>query len=97
MNGTSPLSGRVLLPFRSRFILMPRFSALFSSLRFSSETSSRSHSVFILTLGQLDQNTGSKKGAKLTLVDLAGSEKVGKTGAAGQTLDEAKSISQCKQ
>ena len=33
------------------------------------ETSSRSHSVFILTLGQLDQNSGSKKGAKLTLVD----------------------------
>lgn len=45
------------------------------------EQSSRSHSVFILTLGQLDQNTGSKKGAKLTLVDLAGSEKVGKVRA----------------
>jgi hypothetical protein len=56
------------------------------------EHSSRSHSVFQLVLGQLDQNTGSKKGAKLTLVDLAGSEKVGKTGAAGQTLDEAKHI-----
>jgi len=54
--------------------------------------SSRSHSVFILTLGQVDSRTGSKRGAKLTLVDLAGSEKVGKTGAAGQTLDEAKSI-----
>ena len=36
--------------------------------------SSRSHAVFILTLGQVDKNTGSKKGAKLTLVDLAGSE-----------------------
>lgn len=54
--------------------------------------SSRSHSVFILTLGQADKNTGSKKGAKLTLVDLAGSEKVRKTGAVGQTLDEAKHI-----
>lgn len=54
------------------------------------ETSSRSHSVFLLTIGQLDQKTGSKRGAKLTLVDLAGSEKVGKTGAAGQTLEEAK-------
>jgi kinesin family protein 5 len=35
---------------------------------------------------------GSCKTGKLYLVDLAGSEKVGKTGAAGQTLEEAKSI-----
>eukprot|EP00457_Paulinella_chromatophora_P001894 gb/GEZN01001896.1/.p1 GENE.gb/GEZN01001896.1/~~gb/GEZN01001896.1/.p1 ORF type:complete len:820 (-),score=150.60 gb/GEZN01001896.1/:200-2659(-) len=56
------------------------------------ETSSRSHSVFILTLGQTDRDTGSRKGAKLTLVDLAGSEKVQKTGAAGQTLKEAMHI-----
>lgn len=35
---------------------------------------------------------GSSKTGKLYLVDLAGSEKVGKTGAAGQTLEEAKSI-----
>ena len=54
--------------------------------------SSRSHSVFILTLGQIDRNTGSKKGSKLTLVDLAGSEKIAKTGATGSTLDEAKHI-----
>ena len=38
--------------------------------------SSRSHSVFILTVGQLHKGTGSRKGASLTLVDLAGSEKV---------------------
>eukprot|EP00808_Paulinella_micropora_P008317 g60437.t1 len=56
------------------------------------ETSSRSHSVFILTLGQTDRDTGSRRGAKLTLVDLAGSEKVLKTGAAGQTLKEAMHI-----
>jgi len=56
------------------------------------EQSSRSHSVFLLTIGQLNTQTGSKKGAKLTLVDLAGSEKVGKTGASGSVLDEAKSI-----
>src|SRR5690606_20043774 len=54
--------------------------------------SSRSHSVFILMLGQNDTLTGTKKGAKLTLVDLAGSEKVDKTGAEGNTLNEAKHI-----
>ena len=54
--------------------------------------SSRSHSVFILTLGQADKLSGSKKASKLTLTDLAGSEKVLKTGAAGSTLDEAKHI-----
>ena len=35
---------------------------------------------------------GSSKTGKLYLVDLAGSEKIGKTGAVGQTLEEAKSI-----
>lgn len=54
--------------------------------------SSRSHSVFMLTLGQRNTKTGTKKGAKLFLVDLAGSEKVEKTGAAGQTLKEAQHI-----
>ena len=57
------------------------------------ETSSRSHSVFVLTLGQINTVSGSKKGSKLTLIDLAGSERIEKTGAVGQTLDEAKSIS----
>ena len=32
---------------------------------------------------------GSKRAGRLNLVDLAGSEKVGKTGAKGQTLEEA--------
>jgi kinesin family protein 5 len=54
--------------------------------------SSRSHSVFMLSVGQLNTKTGTKKGAKLILVDLAGSEKVAKTGAAGQTLKEAQHI-----
>ena len=35
---------------------------------------------------------GSSKTGKLYLIDLAGSEKIGKTGAQGQTLEEAKSI-----
>ena len=37
---------------------------------------------------------GSKRAGRLNLVDLAGSEKVGKTGAKGQTLEEAKKINQ---
>jgi hypothetical protein len=57
------------------------------------DTSSRSHSVFLLTLGQEDKETGVKRGAKLVLVDLAGSETVRKTGVTtGQRLDEAKHI-----
>ena len=53
--------------------------------------SSRSHSVFIVKVQQVSEE-GSKKEGKLNLVDLAGSEKVGKTGASGQTLEEAKMI-----
>ena len=62
-----------------------------SSTMMNSE-SSRSHSVCIVTIGQTDKLTGSKKGSKLTLTDLAGSEKVQKTGAEGDRLNEAKSI-----
>ena len=62
-----------------------------SSTMMNSE-SSRSHSVCIVTIGQTDKLTGSKKGSKLTLTDLAGSEKVQKTGAEGERLNEAKSI-----
>ena len=47
--------------------------------------SSRSHSVFVVTVAQVNEE-GSKKQGKLNLVDLAGSEKIGKTGASGQTL-----------
>ena len=42
-------------------------------------TSSRSHSVFMITVNQ-ENTEGSKKGGRLNLVDLAGSEKIGKTG-----------------
>lgn len=55
--------------------------------------SSRSHSLFILTLSQKNVD-GSTKEGKLNLADLAGSEKVGKTGATGDTLEEAKKINQ---
>lgn len=56
-------------------------------------TSSRSHSLFILTLIQKERD-GTTKIGKLNLADLAGSEKVGKTGAVGETLEEAKKINQ---
>ena len=54
--------------------------------------SSRSHSLFILTVNQTNSRDYSGKVGKLYLVDLAGSEKVGKTGAAGMRLEEAKNI-----
>ncbi|KAK7179612.1 Kinesin heavy chain [Paraphaeosphaeria sporulosa] len=54
--------------------------------------SSRSHSIFVITVAQKNVSTGSTKSGQLFLVDLAGSEKVGKTGASGQTLEEAKKI-----
>lgn len=54
--------------------------------------SSRSHSLFVITVAQTNAKDLSSKKGKLFLVDLAGSEKVGKTGAAGMRLEEAKNI-----
>ncbi|XP_029313251.1 kinesin-1 heavy chain-like [Cottoperca gobio] len=56
------------------------------------EHSSRSHSIFLINIKQENSQTGQKLTGKLYLVDLAGSEKVGKTGAEGTVLDEAKMI-----
>lgn len=56
------------------------------------DESSRSHSVFMLTLSQVNNETHNQKTGKLYLVDLAGSEKVRKTGAEGQALKEAQKI-----
>lgn len=56
------------------------------------QESSRSHSIFVITITQKNVETGSMRSGQLFLVDLAGSEKVGKTGASGQTLEEAKKI-----
>ena len=56
------------------------------------EHSSRSHSIFILTINQTNKAEGVSKVGKLYLVDLAGSEKISKTGATGHTLEEAKII-----
>jgi kinesin family member 5 len=56
------------------------------------DQSSRSHSIFVMTIHQTNLDDQTCKTGMLYLVDLAGSEKVGKTGAKGQTLDEAKGI-----
>ena len=54
--------------------------------------SSRSHSIFLISINQRNTESGAQKTGNMYLVDLAGSEKVGKTGASGQTLEEAKKI-----
>eukprot|EP00826_Nyctotherus_ovalis_P000843 TRINITY_DN10057_c0_g3_i2.p1 TRINITY_DN10057_c0_g3~~TRINITY_DN10057_c0_g3_i2.p1 ORF type:complete len:865 (-),score=328.92 TRINITY_DN10057_c0_g3_i2:560-3154(-) len=54
--------------------------------------SSRSHSIFYLLVTMSDTENCSCKTGKLYLVDLAGSEMISKTGAKGQTLEEAKGI-----
>ena len=54
--------------------------------------SSRSHSIFLIQVSQENKITETKLTGKLYLVDLAGSEKIGKTGAEGAQLDEAKNI-----
>ena len=62
-----------------------------SATRMNAE-SSRSHTIFTFTVQQRNTETGATKSGCLYLVDLAGSEKVDKTGASGQTLEEAKKI-----
>lgn len=56
------------------------------------EESSRSHAIFQVMLTQEDVVSGAITKSKLFLVDLAGSEKVDKTGASGNSLEEAKKI-----
>ena len=53
--------------------------------------SSRSHALLTLTLRQ-QLSDGTVRVSKLNVADLAGSEKVSKTGAKGETLEEAKKI-----
>lgn len=52
----------------------------------------RSHAIFQIKLTQKHVATDITKRSQLFLVDLAGLEKVDKTGAVGQTLEEAKKI-----
>ena len=56
------------------------------------DKSSRSHSIFVVTVFQRNTKTDTTKQAKLYFCDLAGSEKVGKTNVSGQQLEEAKMI-----
>ena len=56
------------------------------------ERSSRSHSIFILSLFQKDIDNDTIKQSSLFFVDLAGSEKIAKTHVTGQQLEEAKNI-----
>ena len=63
-----------------------------TSSTFLNLESSRSHAIFQIDLSQKHSQTEVIKKSRLFLVDLAGSEKVDKTGAQGQTLEEAKKI-----
>ena len=54
--------------------------------------SSRSHTIFSITITQHDSRKSQKITSKLYIVDLAGSEKVCKTEATGLRLEEAKTI-----
>eukprot|EP00298_Acanthocystis_sp_HF-20_P008863 c17950_g1_i1.p1 GENE.c17950_g1_i1~~c17950_g1_i1.p1 ORF type:complete len:818 (-),score=339.85 c17950_g1_i1:40-2460(-) len=56
------------------------------------DTSSRSHSIFMMEIKQRHTKTDTVKLGSLFLVDLAGSEKVRKTNASGDRLEEAKNI-----
>ncbi|KAK9824688.1 hypothetical protein WJX72_012423 [[Myrmecia] bisecta] len=60
------------------------------------QDSSRSHSIFTITVERIDKGTGKDSGhirvGKLNLVDLAGSERQSKTGATGDRLKEATKI-----
>lgn len=61
-----------------------------ASTKMNSE-SSRSHTIVVLDVVKKTRDGAALKG-RLNLVDLAGSEKIKKTGAQGDTLEEAKKI-----
>merc|ERR1719230_1391601 len=58
------------------------------------ERSSRSHSVFSVSVKTCDDVSGLPLRGVLHFVDLAGSESQGRTGAIGQTLEQSKHINQ---
>lgn len=84
-----------------RFALSVRSSRLNDTNRpthpTQSQTSSRSHCIFTLSLEGRRRGAGAEdrvRRSKLNLCDLAGSERVHKTVARGQTLREARYINQ---
>ena len=54
--------------------------------------SSRSHSVFLLTVSAVHPESGQTRRGRLVLVDLAGSERLDQSGAQGVQLKEAQAI-----
>lgn len=56
------------------------------------QASSRSHSIFVLSIRGIDLHSQTEVYSKINLVDLAGSERVSKSHAEGIVLTEAKSI-----
>lgn len=85
VTATSKPSYRVFKPICAEYLILTHPTDM-------NAESSRSHSIFVVTISQRNTETGTLKTGNLYLVDLAGSEKVGKTGASGQTLEEAKKI-----
>ena len=55
-------------------------------------TSSRSHSIVMVTVAGRQATTGESTHGKLHLVDLAGSERISRSGVVGEGLTEAKNI-----
>lgn len=82
----------VLSPEELNHILLEGLKVRASVLTNMNAESLRSHAIFQVKLGQKHLLLGIIKRSHLFLVDLAGSEKVDKTGAQGQTLEEAKKI-----
>jgi kinesin family protein C1 len=58
----------------------------------ANQRSSRSHSVFILSLAGVNEITGERSEGTLNLVDLAGSERLAHSQAEGQRLKETQNI-----
>jgi hypothetical protein len=58
----------------------------------ANERSSRSHSVFMLTMTGHNKVTGERSEGTLNLVDLAGSERLSHSGATGDRLKETQNI-----
>ena len=56
--------------------------------------SSRSHSIFLISIQQRNTETGAQKTGNLYLVDLAGSENIGRSGAENKRAREAGMINQ---
>ena len=56
--------------------------------------SSRSHSIFLISIQQRNTETGAQKTGNLYLVDLAGSENIGRSGAVDKRAKEAGMINQ---